>query len=344
MLTNFFSALTSLSLARQDKFGSNNNQRSVTLVANVTEGFIGNVSSLVEEVNPSRGFVKPFNHHFHLVNVSPWPLFISISIWYIILSTVAIFHYNLDFTLVLLDFSFGFSCLVIGAISWWRDVICESTYEFAHSSIVRQGLLLGIGLFIISEAILFFGFFWAFFHSSLVPSANIGGVWPPINITLIPFDKIPLLNTLILILSGFTLTIAHRYLKDIPFIDTCTRLTYLSSLTSWILVTVVLGVIFLCCQAFEYYYAAFSYYDNIYGSTFYSLTGLHGFHVLVGTIFLIVCTIRASRLHFTAWKQVGLKSAIWYWHFVDIVWIGLFLAVYIWGSTSTITFDLILVK
>jgi len=278
-------------------------------------------------------FTRSLAHSFHLVNPSPWPIVVSFGLWVLMLSVAAIFHYSFHlFTIY--DVFFGLFGLLFGTTSWWRDVIHESTFELAHSPIVRRGLLWGMALFIISEAFLFLGFFWAFFHSSLTPSAAIGAMWPPYFLEAIDPFNLPLVNTLTLILSGFTLTIAHKVLKPVDSFNTCAKLVLGQSLTVWLAITVGLGLFFLQCQAFEYYFAKFTYSDTIYGTTFYSLTGLHGFHVLVGTIFLIVCFLRALVLHFHVAKQTGLKSAIWYWHFVDIVWIGLFLVVYIWGGAS----------
>jgi len=275
----------------------------------------------------------PFRHQFHIVDPSPWPIFVSMSLWLTLLSVVAVFN---KFSGGVLDLLFGASCLIVGAICWWQDIISESTYELKHTPIVRRGLLLGMALFIVSEALLFFGFFWAFFHSSLVPSSALGGVWPPVMIQVISPWKLPLVNTLTLIMSGFTVTIAHRALKNVPYLDTAVRYVYLQKMCFWLLVTVGLAVFFLCCQAFEYYFAEFCLNDTIYGTTFYTLTGLHGAHVIVGTIFLSICLLRASFLHFTSWKQVGFKSAVWYWHFVDVVWILLFFTVYIWGGAGAL--------
>lgn len=273
---------------------------------------------------------SPFAHPFHLVNPSPWPLFTAISLWLTMLSVIAVVHNYGG----IIDLIIGFSCLVMSAILWWKDVINESTYEFKHTTLVRKGLLLGMALFILSEAFLFFGFFWAFFHSSLVPSAALGGVWPPVIISVINPWQIPLVNTLTLITSGFTVTIAHRALKDIPYLDAAFRYNRMRQVVLWLSVTVILALFFLGCQAFEYYYAEFTLSDTIYGTTFYTLTGLHGTHVLVGMVFLLVCTIRAALFHFTSWKQVGFKSAVWYWHFVDVIWILLFFTVYIWGGSG----------
>ena len=272
-----------------------------------------------------------YSHPFHLVDPSPWPFCTSMALWYMALTVVSVFHNYVAEASTLL---YGLVYLIFSLAAWWRDVIRESTYEFKHTPYVRRGLLLGMTLFIISEVMFFFGFFWAFFHSSLVPSPYIGGVWPPHTLSVVSPWELPLVNTLCLLLSGVTLTISHRQLNGLPYYNhfISVRWQTLNRLITWLQVTIFLGVFFLGCQAFEYYYAGFTFQDTVYGGTFYILTGLHGMHVLVGTIFLIVCLWRASRLHFTLWKQVGFKSAVWYWHFVDVVWIFLYLVIYIWGN------------
>jgi len=247
------------------------------------------------------------------------------------LTVVSLFHNYLN---GLSNLLFGFVYLAFSLAAWWRDVIRESTYEFKHTPYVRKGLLMGMMLFIISEVMFFFGFFWAFFHSSLVPSPYIGGVWPPKMLQVVSPWELPLVNTLCLLLSGVTLTISHRQLNGLSYYNYfgSSQWALINRLIVWLQITIGLGVFFLGCQAFEYYFAGFTFQDTVYGGTFYILTGLHGMHVLVGTIFLIVCLWRASNLHFTLWKQVGFKSAVWYWHFVDVVWIFLYLVIYVWGN------------
>ena len=276
-----------------------------------------------------------YGHPFHLVDPSPWPFCTAISLWYLAFTMVAFFHnylqsvFNIVFGLVYLGLTLAF---------WWRDVIRESTYEYKHTPYVRRGLLTGMLLFIISEIMFFFGFFWAFFHASLAPSAMIGGVWPPVMIDVISPWQLPLVNTLCLLLSGVTLTIAHRQLNGLPYYNQTVSAQWplVRRLILWLQVTVFLGTFFLSCQALEYYLSPFTFQDTVFGGTFYILTGLHGLHVLVGTVFLVVCLWRASRLHFTLWKQVGFKAAVWYWHFVDVVWIFLFIVIYIWGGLASI--------
>jgi len=273
-----------------------------------------------------------FAHPFHIVDPSPWPFCTSIALWFGALNTMAMVHsyITVNVSSILLSLLY----LLFSLAGWWRDVIRESTYEFKHTAYVRRGLLLGMVLFILSEVMFFFGFFWAFFHSSLVPSPAIGGVWPPVTIMVISAWKLPLVNTLLLLLSGVTLTISHRFLVYLPYYNKSEDEIHkiISIIMLWLRRTIYLGIFFLFCQAFEYYFAAFTFQDTVYGGTFYILTGLHGLHVLVGTIFLIVCLWRTSLFHFTVWKQVGFKSAVWYWHFVDVVWIFLYLVIYVWGN------------
>ena len=274
-----------------------------------------------------------YSHPFHIVDPSPWPFCTSICLWYLTFTTVAFFH---NYLYSALNIIFGLVYTCISLAFWWRDVIRESTYEFKHTPYVRRGLLNGVLLFIISEVMFFFGFFWAFFHSSLAPSHYIGGVWPPLLIDTISPWQLPLVNTMCLLLSGVSLTIAHRQLNGLPYYNqtVSSQWPLVRRLILWMQVTVALGVFFLGCQAVEYYLSPFTFQDTVFGGTFYILTGLHGLHVLVGATFLLVCLWRASRLHFTMWKQVGFKAAVWYWHFVDVVWIFLFLVVYIWSGSS----------
>lgn len=259
-------------------------------------------------------------HPFHLVRPSPWPLLASLSAGMLAVGIVLYMHYQ---TMPL---------LVVGALGvlavmfgWWRDVIRESVVEKAHSAAVKIGLRYGMALFIASEVMFFFAFFWAFFDASLFPKitdANPKGVWPPPPIH--PFDpfETPFLMTLILLLSGTSVTWAHHALIEGRNRDAAQAL-------GW---TVLLGVSFSCFQMFEYTHAAFGFSSGVYASTFYMATGFHGFHVIVGTIFLAVCWWRTARGHFTPTSHFGFEAAAWYWHFVDVVWLFLFVSIYLWGS------------
>lgn len=216
----------------------------------------------------------------------------------------------------------SFISLLTVMIVWWRDVIREATYQGHHTLVVQRGLKYGMIWFIISEVAFFVSFFWAFFHSSLLPDVSIGAIWPPVGITPLNAFDVPLLNTAILLSSGATVTWAHHALIAGDRKNTLLGLT----------ITVILGLIFTALQGMEYYEAPFTIADSVYGSTFYLATGFHGLHVIIGTLFLMVCLVRALHHHFTKHHHNGLEASIWYWHFVDYVWIFLFISIYWWGS------------
>jgi len=205
---------------------------------------------------------------------------------------------------------------------WWRDIIREGTFEGQHTSTVQLGLRMGMLLFIVSEIMFFVAFFWAFFHSSFNPSPAIGGVWPPAFFEVLNAWEIPFLNTVILLNSGATVTWAHH-----AIVWGNKRSASLALIS-----TIFLAVIFTALQVFEYTSASFSISDGIYGSCFYMATGFHGFHVFIGTCFLTVCLIRLNLNHFTKEHHFGFEAAAWYWHFVDVVWLFLFVTIYWWGS------------
>lgn len=262
---------------------------------------------------------KRTEHSFHLVNSSPWPLCTSIAVFMWLFGTVMYLHswINGGFLLAL-----GFLFFIFCITCWWRDVIVESTYEGQHTEDVQNGIKFGMVLFIISEVMFFFGFFWGFFYLSVSPAIWIGSVWPPVGLDTPSPWHIPFLNTVILIFSGISLTWAHYALLVTQ------RLESLNG----VLVTIFAGVFFIAFQAYEYLYADFFISTGAYGSTFFLTTGFHGFHVFVGLTFIVVCFVRQVKYHFTDEHHVGFESASWYWHFVDVVWIGLFLSIYWWGG------------
>jgi cytochrome c oxidase subunit 3 len=271
---------------------------------------------------------KP-NHPYHLVDPSPWPLLGSLAGGLFATGMVFYMHdlpiFGHKFGLV--NILPGVLLILLTMLMWWRDVVKEAEVQKAHTKVVQIGLRYGMALFIASEVMFFVAFFWAFFDASLFPKEATGGVWPPIGpVKITPLDPfaIPLLNTLILLTSGCTVTWAHHALKQGDR----------NGLIQGLAITVVLGITFTCFQAFEYAHAPFGFKDGIYTSTFFMATGFHGFHVLVGTLFLLVCLIRAIKGHFTPDHHFGFEAAAWYWHFVDVVWLFLFSFVYIWGSGS----------
>jgi len=277
------------------------------------------------------------NHDYHIIDPSPWPLIGSIGALIMAVGGVAymqalkgnefpVLGLNLAGPWVLL---IGFMMVIYTMYGWWADTVKES-HAGDHTPVVQMHLRYGMIMFIASEVMFFVAWFWAFFDASLFPNEaaqvarieHTGGTWPPAGIEVLDPLHLPLFNTITLLLSGTTVTWAHHALLEGD------RKGLIWGLT----LTIVLGVIFSYVQFYEYSIAPFSFKDSIYGATFFMATGFHGFHVLVGTIFLAVCLVRALRGHFTAEKHFGFEAAAWYWHFVDVVWLFLFLAVYIWAS------------
>nr|YP_008081545.1 cytochrome c oxidase subunit III [Ascalohybris subjacens]AGK07589.1 cytochrome c oxidase subunit III [Ascalohybris subjacens] len=257
------------------------------------------------------------NHPYHLVDYSPWPLTGALAALATTAGMVKWFH-QYDMTLLML----GNIIMILTMLQWWRDVIRESTLQGLHTSNVITGLRWGMILFIVSEVFFFVSFFWAFFHSSLSPTVELGLSWPPAGI--LPFNplEVPLLNTVILLSSGVTITWAHHSLMNNNYTQTAQGLFF----------TVLLGIYFTILQAYEYIEAPFTIADSVYGSTFFVATGFHGLHVLIGTTFLAVCFMRHVNFHFSANHHFGFEAAAWYWHFVDVVWLFLYISIYWWGG------------
>nr|WGT89398.1 cytochrome c oxidase subunit III [Sclomina guangxiensis]WGT89411.1 cytochrome c oxidase subunit III [Sclomina guangxiensis]WGT89437.1 cytochrome c oxidase subunit III [Sclomina guangxiensis]WGT89450.1 cytochrome c oxidase subunit III [Sclomina guangxiensis]WGT89463.1 cytochrome c oxidase subunit III [Sclomina guangxiensis] len=256
------------------------------------------------------------NHPYHLVDVSPWPLTGSIGAMTLTSGMVMWFHKN-SMSLYIL----GVMILLLTMIQWWRDISREGTYQGKHTLAVTQGLKLGMILFIVSEVLFFVSFFWAFFHSSLSPTVEIG-TWPPKGIMTFNPMHVPLLNTMVLLCSGLTVTWAHHSIMEKNYTQT----------KSALIITVLLGVYFTVLQAYEYYEASFTISDSVFGSCFYMATGFHGIHVIIGTTFLMVCLMRHLLNHFSSKHHFGFEAAAWYWHFVDVVWLFLYISIYWWGS------------
>lgn len=220
----------------------------------------------------------------------------------------------------------GLVMLRMSMFVWWRDVVREGTFEGQHTTRVQLGLRMGMRLFIASEVRFFRAFFWAFFWAALAPTPEIGSVWPPKGIEVLNAWEVPFLNTRILLTSGAAVTWSHHARADGE--DEEDR----DEAVMGLIVTVGLAARFTLRQVFEYVNATFTISDSVYGSTFYMATGFHGFHVLIGTIFLAVCRLRMIENHRTKQHHFGREAAAWYWHFVDVVWLFLFVAVYWWGN------------
>ena len=260
-------------------------------------------------------------HVYHLVSESPWPFFCSINALFVPICAVMYFQ---NFSIAGFSLIFALIFLICSMSLWWRDIIREGTFLGDHTLRVQKGLRYGMVLFIVSEVMFFFAFFWAFFNASLVPSIGSGLVWPPRGIQLFIFNAadIPLVNTAFLLLSGVSITWAHHSIISGFKLESLIAL----------IITLILAVTFTGLQVFEYTSSLFSIASGVYGSTFFMATGFHGLHVLIGSTFLCVCLGRLMKDHFTQAHHYGFEAAAWYWHFVDVVWLFLFISIYWWGS------------
>jgi cytochrome c oxidase subunit 3 len=273
---------------------------------------------------------KP-QHDYHLVNPSPWPILGAF--FGLVLTIGAVIWMRGGTSLITIA---GFLGIIYVMIVWWRDIINEAQTG-DHTKVVQLHLRYGMILFIASEVMFFVAWFWAYFDAALFPgevhqymrTELLGGVWPPkatadtaaFKGTFDPWH-LPLLNTLILLTSGTTVTWAHHAILEGD------RKAAKQAL--WL--TVALGALFTCVQAYEYAHAGFTFGGHIYGASFFMATGFHGVHVLIGTIFLAVCLYRLYLGHFTPDHHFGFEAAAWYWHFVDVVWLFLFIWIYVWGA------------
>jgi cytochrome c oxidase subunit 3 len=276
------------------------------------------------------------HHQYHLVQPSPWPIIGATATF--ILAVGAIAWMKHLFAAAPLIFGLGALGVLYTMFGWWRDVALEATYRGDHTPIVQISHRYGMILFIASEVMFFVAWFWAYFNTALFPAdvhqqmgaliGNVerydvlGGMWPPKGIRTFDPWHLPLLNTLILLTSGTTVTWAHHALLE----------NDRQGLKWGLILTIALGISFTAVQAYEYSHAGFNFSQNIYGATFFMATGFHGFHVIIGTVFLTVCLIRAFLGHFTPKQHLGFEFAAWYWHFVDVVWLFLFSCIYVWGS------------
>mgnify|MGYP001814999966 CR=1 FL=1 len=254
---------------------------------------------------------------FHLVEYSPWPLVGSLGAFVITVGLASWIH---GYSMVTINI--GIAVVLLTIIQWWRDVVREGTHQGFHTQKVSSGLRWGIILFILSEVCFFFAFFWAYFHRRLAPTVELGSCWPPVGIRVLNPFEVPLLNTAVLLASGVTVTWAHHALIAGERVRGLQGLGF----------TVLLGAYFTFLQVGEYFEASFSIRDGAYGTTFFVATGFHGLHVLIGTRFLLVCLIRHYYYHFSLGHHFGFEAAAWYWHFVDVVWLFLYLSIYWWGS------------
>jgi cytochrome c oxidase subunit 3 len=290
-------------------------------------------------------------HDYHLVNPSPWPLIGSAAAF--VLAVGAVLWMNKD---AAEDFGAlagtpwvmiaGFLLISYTFVGWWRDVVRESVVTHEHTPVIKLGLRYGMILFIASEVMFFVAWFWAYFAVAFFPTDHGLDAWPPQGIQTFDPWHLPLVGTLVLLTSGTTITWSHHS------VQTGDR----SGAVWGLVITILLGLLFTVLQVIEYTHAAFFFGASgdvreaatglnfiagsadaivtpiVYGSTFFMATGFHGFHVIVGTIFLIVCLGRMLAGHFTPKSHFGFEAAAWYWHFVDVVWLFLFATIYVWGA------------
>ena len=256
-------------------------------------------------------------HDYHLVDPSPWPVLGAIGAFVLAAGAIWWMHDGPPWVMII-----GFAIVLYTMFVWWRDVTREAVYEGHHTPVVQLGLRYGMVLFIASEVMFFVAWFWAYFNAALFPPDAIGSTWPPEGVETFDPWHLPFVNTLILLTSSTTVTWAHHAIRE----------GNQKGAVQGLLVTVLLGILFSCVQAYEYSTAPFTFTGGIYGSTFFMATGFHGAHVIIGTIFLTVCLFRAMKGQFKPDHHFGLEAAAWYWHFVDVVWIFLFSCIYVWGA------------
>ena len=262
------------------------------------------------------------NHDYHILPPSLWPLLGGIGAFVMLFGAVLWMQ-----SITPWMFFIGLALVLYVMFGWWSEVVSEGNNGVDHTPVVKIGLRYGVVLFIMSEVMFFSAWFWSFFKHAMYPmgpdSPAIDGMFPPAGIETFDPWHLPLINTLILLCSGCAATWAHHAIA---------HENNRKDLVNGLIIAIALGAVFTVLQAYEYSHAAFGFAGNIYGANFFMATGFHGFHVVVGTIFLFVCLMRALRGHFTPERHIGFEAAAWYWHFVDVVWLFLFAAVYVWGQ------------
>nr|YP_009935157.1 Cox3 [Metschnikowia drosophilae]QNS23013.1 Cox3 [Metschnikowia drosophilae]QNS23024.1 Cox3 [Metschnikowia drosophilae] len=258
-------------------------------------------------------------HPFHLVNPSPWPLFTSFSLMNLALTMGLTAHGYMNNNMYML---MNMVLMLYVFTLWFKDMMAESTYLGDHTKAVKKGMTQGFYLFVVSEILIFASLFWAYLHSSLNPTMEIGMAWPPMGIEAVSPNELPLLNTMILLASGVTVTMGHHALINGNRNDTLYGFIY----------TTLLMFIFVILQGLEYIYAPFTITDGVYGSTFFSLTGLHGVHMMSILMMFAVCTWRVYNYDFTTHSHVFGEVTVLYLHVLDMLWLFIYMMVYWWGS------------
>lgn len=256
-------------------------------------------------------------HPYHLVDESPWPLICSVSVFFLTVGIVCWFQRG-----EIIIINLGLISILMNAFQWWRDISGEGSFQGRHSGVVELGLRWGMLLFIVSEIFFFVSFFWCYFHIRISPSIDIGRRWAPFGIEVLNPMEIPLLNTIILVVSGISVTWRHHRVIEGNHEEGKIGLK----------ITILLGILFTVLQCIEYFEVRFRIRDRVYGSVFFIATGFHGVHVIVGTIFLRCTLWRLRAGYLRAIHHFGFEARVWYWHFVDVVWLFLYLCIYWWGS------------
>nr|CAL18247.1 cytochrome oxidase subunit 3 [Eoxenos laboulbenei] len=254
---------------------------------------------------------------FYVVSNSPWPIILSLNLFNLFINMInwltlknsSLYLFNLMFLLLI-------------SLLWWRDIIRESTFLGNHTFLTYENLKISMILFIISEIFFFISFFWNFFHNSIIPNHEFMNFWPPKFIYPFNFIEIPLLNTLILLTSGIFITWSHYALINKNH----------KNMMISLIMTIILGIYFTSLQLFEYFQAKFNFFDSIYSSSFFIATGFHGIHVIIGSLFLFSLMIRQLMFFMSSSHHFNFEGASWYWHFVDVIWLFLYLSIYWWGS------------
>nr|ARW70289.1 cytochrome c oxidase subunit III [Kaburagia rhusicola ensigallis] len=257
------------------------------------------------------------NQPYFILNMSPWPILMALNTFNLMISNIMIMNFKFNLISMM-----NLTLMIIIAILWWRDIIRESTFQGNHNFHIMNLIKLSMILFIVSEMFLFISFFWNFLHNSLAPSIEIGLNWPPKNINFFNPLLIPLLNTVILLTSSFTITLTHFYMLN----------NLKNNSIKFMNLTIILSMYFLLLQALEYKQANFTFSDSVFGSSFYIATGFHGLHVMIGTIFLITNLMRMINMHFSHIHHISFELAAWYWHFIDIIWLFLYMTFYWWNN------------
>jgi cytochrome c oxidase subunit 3 len=262
--------------------------------------------------------MKKIFHPFHLVDNSPWPFIVSITLLNFILSLIFIRENKIGHIEL---FYWTFFSLLLSIFSWVLEIIIEGTYKGLHTKKVQIGLYIGFILFVISEISIFLSFFIAHLNSSLIPSIELGNVWPPIGIENFNPEAIPLFNTLLLFFSGLCSTISQNFLSE----------RNKKKSIFYLILTLLFGITFSFEQYKEYLFASYTISDSVYASNFYILTGFHGIHVILGTFLLLISLLRLIQYHFSTNHHLGFTTSTIYWHFVDYVWLILYTIIYCWG-------------